>query len=157
MDAKVCDQCGEPLTVTQVSAPADPGSVAPLKPASDRLPGPTREFQVPLAYLTIIEGDGGRRVPPFQLTKDAQGIGRSQDMPIRLLDETVSRQHAVIWWEDGGFYIQDEPKSKAGTMVNNVKVTRESLKDGDVIQLGRTKLVFHTYPGSAADASSSAA
>jgi hypothetical protein len=94
-----------------------------------------------LADLTIVDGDGARRGTSLPLGTGKQKIGRKEDMDIRLDDETVSREHAKIWWQDGDFHIQDEG-STSGTFVNEQKITRQPLKDNDTIQMGKTKMVF---------------
>jgi pSer/pThr/pTyr-binding forkhead associated (FHA) protein len=94
-----------------------------------------------LADVTVLEGDGTPRGTKFSLKKSRQKIGRREDMDIRLNDETVSREHASIWWEDGSFFIQDEA-STASTLVNGQRITRQSLNDNDEIQLGKSKLIF---------------
>lgn len=56
----------------------------------------------------------------------------------------VSRQHCVILYEDGGYYIQDL-SSKNGTYVNGQYVSvgsRVSLHDGDRIRLAECDLIF---------------
>lgn len=93
---------------------------------------PSESGERPLADLTVVEGEGSRQGTKLNLRKDRQKIGRRDDMDIRLADETVSREHASIWWQDGSFFIQDEA-SASGTMVNGQKVTRQALMDNDVI------------------------
>ena len=146
-DANFCEGCREPLR--SVSAPASKNTVAqsgqevrPSSKATVAIPAAPEER--PVADLTVIEGD--RYGTRYALKKEKQKIGRREDMEIRLADETVSREHACIWWQDGFFYLQDEA-STSGTMVNGQKISRQQLMDNDAIEIGKTKLIFRVIPG----------
>ena len=68
-------------------------------------------------------------------------IGRDPECHIAVADNKISRKHAVIELRDDGFYIRDLG-SVNGILVND-KVCRESkLKHGDIIEIGRTKILF---------------
>lgn len=151
-DANFCESCQEPLR----PAPAAKPTVAPT--SQEARPSQKATVQIPatpearpLADLTVVEGEGAKYGTKFALRKERQKIGRREDMDIRLADETASREHASIWWQDGSFYVQDEA-STSGTLVNGQKVTRQALSDNDVIQVGKTKLVFRVIPGPPAGA-----
>ncbi len=49
-------------------------------------------------------------------------IGRGLDNDIDLTDERVSRHHAVIWAENGGWHIRDL-ESANGTYINHTRVS----------------------------------
>ncbi|CAG9812525.1 unnamed protein product [Phaedon cochleariae] len=53
--------------------------------------------------------------------------------------KVLSRHHALLWYENGKFYLQDT-KSSNGTFVNNNRLTAESenheLSSGDIVQFG---------------------
>jgi hypothetical protein len=146
-DAKYCEHCGKAL-----KEPEPPGPTVVVGPeTAGRGDKPTTVIPIepeerPLADLTVIDGPGAKYGTRFELQKHRQKIGRADGMGIRLLDDTVSREHASIWWDDGVFYIQDEA-SKGGTLVNGETVARHVLADDDLIQLGKTKLVFRVLPG----------
>ena len=116
--------------------------------------GATREVSAvaearPLADLTVIEGPGARRGTQFRLSQEKQTIGRAEGVQIRLSgDDTISRPHATIGWDNGTFYIADLD-SRAGTLVNGQKVHRQALSDGDTIRLGETELKFRLISQSA--------
>jgi pSer/pThr/pTyr-binding forkhead associated (FHA) protein len=98
----------------------------------------------PIADLVVVDGPGGRQGTRIGLRAGQQKIGRDPERAeILLHDETISREHALIWQQDGSFYLQDE-NSTAGTFVNGNRITREALNDGDEITLGKTKLVFRS-------------
>jgi hypothetical protein len=75
-------------------------------------------------------------------------IGRHQDNDIRLPDTSVHRYHAVIeHTPDEEFVITDlSGKDGNGVRVNGERLARAQLADGDVIELGRTRLKFESVP-----------
>ena len=69
-------------------------------------------------------------------------IGRSRECDIFLEDLAVSRLHATIHQlPDGGFEIEDH-RSASGTFVNGLRITRYRLLEGDVVQIGSSRLTF---------------
>lgn len=62
-------------------------------------------------------------------------IGRGEGNNIVVSDPEVSRKHAVIYYEDGGFAIEDLT-SRNGTFVNRKKIEKVGIKDGDKIKVG---------------------
>ena len=75
------------------------------------------------------------------LLKQTFTIGRSPDCDAILSDIKSSRTHAIIKEEKGTFILEDL-KSRNGTKVNDLTVTRTSLQSGDEIQIGNTRIVF---------------
>jgi pSer/pThr/pTyr-binding forkhead associated (FHA) protein len=93
------------------------------------------------ASLTIVKG--ANQGAEFPLTSDRARIGREKiDNEITLDDTQVSRNHAVITFENRQYTIEDL-RSTNGTKVNGQPVTRHTLTDGDVIQIGDTFLAFY--------------
>lgn len=69
-------------------------------------------------------------------------IGRSKNSDIILTDETVSRNHAVLYRRDEGWIIEDTT-SKSGTRVNNKQITEPTcIHIGDCITCGLTSFVL---------------
>ena len=80
---------------------------------------------------------------------DEASRGRShQDNDIRLPDTSVHRYHAVIeQTRDEAFVITDLSGTDGnGIRVNGERLARAQLADGDVIELGRTRLKFESVP-----------
>ena len=71
----------------------------------------------------------------------ATSIGRSRANDIRVDDVSISGQHCRVRPEDGQFVLHDL-KSTNGTLVNEKKVVRHVLAEGDVISIGETSLQF---------------
>ena len=96
------------------------------------------------AWLTVQSGDSGTLPLGSRLVR----IGRHQDNDIRLPDTTVHRHHAVIErTRDEEFVITDlSGKDGNGVRINGARLPWARLADGDVIELGRTRLKFESTP-----------
>ena len=68
-------------------------------------------------------------------------LGRSRSTDIRVDDLNVSRRHAELRQEGATYWLVDLD-SMNGTVVNGKRVERERLRDGDLIVLGSTEIVF---------------
>ena len=68
-------------------------------------------------------------------------IGRKDESDILLDNDFVSRDHAVISWEDEGYVILDL-QSTNGTLVNGEKIAQHPLTNGDKIAIGSTTIEF---------------
>ncbi len=62
-------------------------------------------------------------------------VGRSSDLDMVLVEEMVSRRHAIISFKDGVVAIEDLGSTN-GTFVNGEKVTKTVLREGDRILIG---------------------
>jgi pSer/pThr/pTyr-binding forkhead associated (FHA) protein len=78
------------------------------------------------------------------LGERALTIGRDAEAGIQILDRSASRFHAEIF-PVGGMYFVRDLDSKNGTFVNDERLTDEELlREGDVIKIGTTELVFES-------------
>jgi hypothetical protein len=69
-------------------------------------------------------------------------IGRDSGNAVPLsMDSTVSRRHAVIAPDGGGYVIRDQGSSN-GTYVNGARVTEAPLRPGDEVSIGGTRFRF---------------
>jgi pSer/pThr/pTyr-binding forkhead associated (FHA) protein len=68
-------------------------------------------------------------------------IGRGTSTHLRVPDESISREHAVILLEDDGYTLEDL-QSTNGTQVNGKRVRSARLADGDEILIGQTRMRF---------------
>jgi hypothetical protein len=113
--------------------------------ASDEvLPSAASPLWAHQAWLTPQEGDAGT----LPLAGQTIRIGRHQDNDIRLPDTSVHRYHAVIeQTADEEFVITDVSGTDGnGVRVNGERLARAQLADGDIIELGRTRLKFESVP-----------
>ena len=93
----------------------------------------------PQAVLLISTGSAdGRR---FYLEERDHIIGRSADVDVCLIDESISRQHAELVYRREDYVLRDL-NSKNGTFLNGTEVHECPLRSGDVIQIGRHSLRF---------------
>jgi hypothetical protein len=90
--------------------------------------------------LAVTRGPGVGQVFALSGTT-ATSIGRSRANDIRVEDVSVSGQHCRVRPEEGRFVVHDL-RSTNGTLVNDKKVTRHVLAEGDVIQIGETALQY---------------
>jgi pSer/pThr/pTyr-binding forkhead associated (FHA) protein len=91
------------------------------------------------ALLVVDRGPGaGSR---FLLDRDTTTVGRS-DSDIVLDGITVSRRHAEFR-RDGETFVVVDVGSFNGTYLNRLSVDLATLDDGDEIQIGKFRLIFH--------------
>lgn len=80
-------------------------------------------------------------VSHFAVTKEGLIVGRSSTSDITLDDSMVSRQHARIWLQDDGVYIEDLG-SRNGVLLNGRRVWRCCILEGDEITIGEQTLLL---------------
>ena len=93
------------------------------------------------AWLLVIACPQSGR--DFRVVGHGIRIGRdSVECDVVLPDEKISRQHAYIERQDITYYLYDLGSAN-GTFVNGERVTtRLRLKDGDIVRVGDTELIF---------------
>lgn len=80
------------------------------------------------------------------VNSDTVTMGRGLSCDVVLNDTNASREHVRISWAEGGYLLQDLG-SRNGTTLNGKKTAKAKLKDGDVIQIGATKIVVKIMHG----------
>ena len=73
-------------------------------------------------------------------------IGRLPDNTLMIDNPAVSSHHACVF-RAGDDYIVEDLESTNGTFVNEQRVTRQALQNGDVLVVGKHKLVFDRAGG----------
>lgn len=134
--ANFCSSCGQQLrtfvdeaTDTYVLEPED------VPAGEDRA-----VFSSDIGLLVVQEGPkAGSRIA---LDSVCTSAGRHPDSDIFLDDVTVSRRHAEVLNESGAYTVRDVG-SLNGTYLNRRRIDAALLEDGDVVQIGRFKLVFY--------------
>ena len=91
-----------------------------------------------LAWLEPIGSDA----PSVPLRSGSLKIGRSKENDIRLSDQSVHRRHAILQLSSDGNYSIHDLGTRNGVIVNGARCTQQELSDGDIIELGETKLRF---------------
>ena len=133
-DSNYCRRCGSRLTIV------DPNETTITYTVADReglevfgTPGP--------GTVLLIRAGGGREGEIIELEADVLTIGRSPHSDLFLDDVTVSRHHARVLRDEGGFWVEDL-NSLNGTYVNRKRIEQQRLFDSDELQIGKFKLVF---------------
>lgn len=97
-------------------------------------------------YLTVPEPNGPMRTIPLPAEMEIATIGRRDDNRVVIAwDPNVSRVHAELRRLAGEWTVADDGLSRNGTSVNGHPLLgRRRLRDGDVIEVGLTKITFRT-------------
>ena len=96
--------------------------------------------------LVITKGEGvGRDV---SLSGECV-VGRGTDVDFVLTDTMASRRHVRLT-KDGPAWVAEDLGSRNGTLVNGQRVQRQGLKDGDLLRVGGTELIFRDEASPAA-------
>jgi hypothetical protein len=80
------------------------------------------------------------------LRGDRMVVGRISSCDVCLQDKNTSRQHAAFIREGLGWSVEDLGSTN-GTLVNGKAIDHVRLRDGDVIVVGITELVYHEPRG----------
>jgi pSer/pThr/pTyr-binding forkhead associated (FHA) protein len=94
--------------------------------------------------LLIVTKDGNT-VSEYTITENRLLIGRSDFADIVVVDDFVSKLHAVLLLYTDALVLLDL-NSANGTTVNSVTVMRTILNDNDVISLGNHRLKVQNVP-----------
>lgn len=88
-----------------------------------------------------VEIEGDPDLPIILLSEGATRIGRGDDCEVVLADSSLSREHCRLV-RQGKRVVLVDSGSRNGTWVGGIHVRRRELHDGDVIELGRSRLVY---------------
>ncbi|MHC4992440.1 MAG: FHA domain-containing protein [Planctomycetota bacterium] len=96
-----------------------------------------------MASLIIVAGKS--RGHFFHVVPPQIVVGRDEQCDIQVIDELVSRRHFEVRCEEGKeTYELVDLKSSNGTFIADEKIDQRDLKDGDVISVGDSKILFTT-------------
>jgi pSer/pThr/pTyr-binding forkhead associated (FHA) protein len=95
-------------------------------------------------FVEYRDGEDTQRIVELLPELDRLSIGRLASSELALTwDSEVSRAHALLEQVGGAWTIEDRG-SRNGTLVNTTRITGPHvLRDGDVVRVGQTHLVFH--------------
>ncbi len=97
--------------------------------------------QVARGMLVICTG--GFEGMEYLLSEEETLVGRNPTTSITLLDESISREHALILYdEEADLFSIEDLASTNGTKVNGKKIRSAELSPGDEIQIGHTCFRF---------------
>ncbi len=93
------------------------------------------------AVLVICNGEFEGMI--YEIRSEETLIGRNPTTDVTLLDENISREHAIVLFDpDADTYTVEDLQSTNGTKVNGKGVRSEELMNGDEIQIGHTVFRF---------------
>jgi len=102
---------------------------------------PTPPSKGPRATLVI--RNGGFEGMTYELGGEETLIGRNPTTDITLLDEGISREHALISYDPTSqTHTIEDLQSTNGTKLNGKKIRSAVLTNGDEIQVGHTLFQF---------------
>ena len=135
LNATVARKAPPPLAPSR-SIPPPPGGAKPVPPP----PLPQSSVPSPPSGALSITYQG----EVFQVTKDRFIIGRGkQTSDLTIKDPNVSRQHAMIEFLTGQYYIVDMGSTN-GVEYNGQRIARKQIAEGDVFRICDHDLRF-TY------------
>jgi hypothetical protein len=95
--------------------------------------------QAVYGWLEMLDGNASRY--PLQTTNVR--IGRHRDNDICLMNDSISRRHAVLHFDaDKRTFVITDLGGDNGVVVNKVKQQSHDLNDGDLVELGEVRLRF---------------
>ena len=128
--------------------PSRPKKGSPI-PANDAKH--TTEFPIPAGLLRdsvplstefgLLVPVGGNASEDILIGNEEAILGRVPGMTVQLQDPSVSRRHARVFRRDDEYVLEDLDSSH-GTHVDGVPIVSCLLRDGDVVQVGRSVFCF---------------
>jgi len=115
------------------AAPAEFGHTMVYSPDRE-----ARRLVAPAATGRAVLAGAGKRT---MLAGDRTVIGRSRDCDLTLDDPNISRRHAEVRQEAGGFVLADLGSTN-GVKVNGRRTREAALQPGDEITIGTSRLTF---------------
>ena len=79
----------------------------------------------------------------FEIGTKGLTVGRALDCNVVLADKSISRHHARFYVKDGYCYV-DDMGSRNGFTVRGERTQHQCLRNGDLVDLGYCKFVFHS-------------
>jgi RNA polymerase subunit RPABC4/transcription elongation factor Spt4 len=92
------------------------------------------------AWLVFIDEEG-KPLQDLRLTRQKSVIGKGSDADIPVGDDFASKLHAVVYLEEGQFFLSDLGSTNH-TWLNEKKIMNEALKDGDHLRIGHQNMIF---------------
>jgi len=87
--------------------------------------------------------NGGFDGMEYPIEAEETLIGRNPTTDVTLLDENISREHALILFDpESGVYTIEDLQSTNGTKVNGKGIRSHQLQPDDEIQVGHTRFQF---------------
>src|SRR3954464_1017489 len=138
------------MSLHPVGAEAAEGAQSGLSPAAppgvDTPPPRAAIDALPPGSALLVVQRGPNSGARFLLDAEKTTAGRRPDSDIFLDDVTVSRKHAEFVRKPGGVFVVRDVGSLNGTYVQRDRIDEVVLRDGDEVQIGKYRMVFHPSP-----------
>jgi predicted component of type VI protein secretion system len=136
-------ESNRPQTASGPASGADPLARHSLSPRELKQLLAVEREQLP--FLALREPDGRLRLVTLESRRPSLTVGRRAEMDVPIAwDGEVSALHAELHCIGGEWTILDDGLSTNGTYLNGRRVgTRQRLRDGDRIRVGRTTIAFN--------------
>lgn len=95
-----------------------------------------------MAKLFLLFED--RVIEDIAISAGGVTIGRQPDNVLRIDNPAVSGHHAKVYLENGRYVLEDA-QSFNGTYVNNQRISKVVLKDGDIALIGKHAIEFRDH------------
>jgi phosphoserine phosphatase RsbU/P len=96
-----------------------------------------------MAGARLVICNGGFEGMEYALSAEETLIGRNPTTDVTLLDENISREHAIVLFNpEADAYTIEDLQSTNGTKVNGKGIRSHDLQHGDEIQIGHTVFRF---------------
>lgn len=96
-----------------------------------------------VARATLLIRNGGFEGMRYEIAEEETLIGRNPTTDITLLDDSISREHALILFDPAtGTYTVEDLQSTNGIKLNGKRIRGHELEHGDELQIGNTLFEF---------------
>jgi len=119
-----------------------PAPVREPEPEPEPVPVPASAPRGPAhfaVYLLYVDDNGKESEVRVEREGDPVMIGRRSGAAVKVRNPSVSGKHCTVGWVDEEVVIRDLGSSN-GTYINNERVRRGTVHDGDIIRCGRFEL-----------------
>jgi RsiW-degrading membrane proteinase PrsW (M82 family) len=135
-------QPGEVRICSVCSTPQRPGASLCLRCGAN-LALPAQENLHSRPHFVTISSDGDEQLA-YILNRQDILIGRTLNNAFVIAHPSVSKRHARVVAENGGYALYDLGSSN-GTFINGKRVTEARLQDGCEVRFGRAAFVFRAH------------
>ncbi len=97
-----------------------------------------------MLHFTVFHND--EPIKTYEIGETSITVGRLPENTIPIASISISRRHVRIEKDLTHQYVLTDLNSLNGTFVNNKKVTKKVLSDGDKITIGKYSMLFEVVP-----------
>ncbi len=112
-------------------------SQEPLQQKSEKF----ARTQKPLFFAWLVSLEGPDKGKDYRILKEKTSIGKQEHSDIVIKRDFISRNHAVLLYENQKFVLTDLHSTNY-TYVNGEKISKGILKDNDIIKFGEAVYKF---------------